>query len=407
MSHAINTAAPACADAWVARQPVVNARQELIAYEILYRTRHPLHAAIRDPSRATSEVLLNVFTDLGIPNVVGKVPAMVNITRDFLVGELPLPSCPNRLVLEVLEDIQPDPEVLAGIVRLRQQGYAIALDDFVYQPHLEPLLELATIVKVDLPQIPHSELAQQVALLRRWPVQLLAEKVEDWHQFATCRDLGFELFQGHFLSRPELLHGHKLEASRLALLRILARVHDPSATFQDLEHTIEQVPAMCVKLLRYVNSSQTGLQRKVDSLHRALVLLGLEEIRTITTLLALVGTDALSPLAVNTAWVRAVMCRRLGLCYGHDPHAYFTAGLLSMLDVLMGRPLEEVIASLPLDENMRSAILRFEGPMGRPLKAVVHYEQGQWDKLIGQSYELAILRSAYLEAIAEAGSTLV
>jgi EAL and modified HD-GYP domain-containing signal transduction protein len=385
---------------WLGRQPIVDSKKRLVAYEVLYRSTNLGPAAFSDGNQATSAVLVNTFVELGFDQVVDDRIAFMNFTREFLTGEYPLPECPKRLVLEVLEDVVPDAELIQGLERLRSEGYKIALDDVVYHPSLEPLLELATFVKVELPQIPQDQWAEHVKTLRQWPVILLAEKIETQEEFELCRELGFDLFQGYFLSKPEIIEGRKLDGNQLALMKILAEINSPAADIKNLANTVEQDPALCIKLLKYVNSSHFAVRRNVESLQHACVMLGLESLRTITTLLLLAGNQHIPQQTARTALLRAWMCRSLAKHHeGVNAHSLFTTGLLSMLDVLMGQPLETLLAALPLDESILNAILRGEGVLGQILQTVLSYENCDWSELTRGSANPHQLRSAYFESV--------
>ncbi len=385
---------------WVGRQPILDRRKRLVAYEVLFRSAESGPARFDDGNQATSAVLMNTFVELGFDQVVDNHIAFMNFTREFLIGEHPLPQCPERLVLEVLEDIVPDQELLTGLKQLRKEGYKIALDDVIYHPSLEPLLELATIVKVELPQIPLAELPTHVESLRKWPVTLLAEKVETLEEFEICRDLGFDLFQGYFFSKPEILQGRKLDSNQVALMKILTEINDPQSDIKKLIFAVEQDPALCIKLLRYVNASHMSIRQTVESLQHACVLLGTERIRTIATLLVLAGNKDLPQQAARTALLRAWMCRGLAnRQQAENVHTFFTTGLLSMIDVLMGQPLDILLANLPVDESVCQAILKREGQMGQILEMVIQYERCEWDRFTQNEALSTILRNTYVDSI--------
>ena len=231
---------------------------------------------------------------------------------------------------------------------------------------------------------------------------LLAEKVETLEEFEICRDLGFDLFQGYFLAKPEIIVGRKLDSNQMALMKILAEINNPQADLGQLTRSVEQDAALCIKLLRYVNSSHLGIRRHVESLQHACVLLGLEGVRTVATLLMLAGNKHIPQQAARLALLRGWMCRRLAEHYNAgNPHPFFTAGLLSMLDVLMGQPLEDMLAELPLDQSIRSAILHGEELLGKVLKLVVLYEQCRWEELARRGADPTILRQAYLDSVTQ------
>jgi EAL and modified HD-GYP domain-containing signal transduction protein len=324
----------------------------------------------------------------------------MNFTREFLTGVYPLPECPKRLVLEVLEDIEPDEELVSGLRQLRAEGYKIALDDFVYHPGLEPLLDLASIVKVELPKIPRAEWASHVKRLRTRPMTLLAEKVETLEEFEYCKTLGFDLFQGYFLAKPEIIEGRKLDSNQMALMRVLSEINSPNADIHELARTVEQDPALCLKILRYVNSSHFAIRRNVESLQHACMMLGLGALRTITTLLMLAGNPHVPQQAAKSALLRAWMCRTLAEHHSAaNAHSLFTMGLVSMLDVLLGQPLDRLLSDLPLEKNIREAILNGEGLLGQILNTVVSYEKCDWDELARNGANPERLREAYLESL--------
>lgn len=395
------TANPACSTpVWLGRQPIVDSRKRLVAYEVLYRSGTESEAAFQDGNQATSAVLLNTFVELGIDQVVEDRVAFINFTREFLTGAYPLPECPKRLVLEVLEDIEPDEELIQSLKQRRYEGYKIALDDFVHHPRLEPLLDLATIVKVDLRNIPREDWPNHVQRLRKKPLRLLAEKVETLEEFECCKSLGFDLFQGFFLARPEIIEGRRLDCNQMALMRVIAEINSPKSDIGRLSRIVEQDPALCIKLLRYVNSSHFGIRQKVKTLQHACAMLGLEAIRTITTLLMLAGNPHVPQQAAKDALLRAWMCRSLAEnLNAPDAHSLFTVGLLSMLDVLLGKPLEESLAQLPIEDSITEAILHGRGLPGQVLRLVVSYEKCEWDDLTKNGANADRMRTAYLESL--------
>jgi EAL and modified HD-GYP domain-containing signal transduction protein len=231
-------------------------------------------------------------------------------------------------------------------------------------------------------------------------VTLLAEKVETLEEFEYCQSLGFDLFQGYFLAKPEIIQGRKLDSNQLALMRVMAEINSPKSDIAQISRCVEQDPALCIKILRYVNSSHFSIRQKVKSLNHACTMLGLEAVRTITTLLLLADNPHVPQQAAKNALLRACMCRSLA---DHpnaaSAHSLFTTGLLSMLDVLLGQPLKDLLKQLPLDESITDAILTGRGLGGQVLKTVVSYEKCEWDKLTRNGADPARLRSAYLESL--------
>jgi EAL and modified HD-GYP domain-containing signal transduction protein len=193
----------------MARQPIFDSQQKVVAYELLYRTEDAQEHALFSGSEATSEVLLNAFTSISDSGEQKRVPAFINLPRDLLVGKNLPEFSKKHIVLEILEDIEPDQEVIDAVKALHAEGYRMALDDFVYSPKFDEILKYCKIVKVDVMEHSSEELSKQVEHLKKQKVTLLAEKIENYEKLEECVDLGFKLFQGHFLSKPKLIKGKK------------------------------------------------------------------------------------------------------------------------------------------------------------------------------------------------------
>ena len=388
--------------ALVARQPVVDTERNVYGYELLYRSEIDETSRFEDGRHATATVLQNLFLEFGIERVVGRHRALVNLPREFLTGQLKLPPRPDLIVAEILEDVEIDDEVVVGVERLRSAGFTIALDDVVYEPRLEPLLKLAQIVKVDLPRVPASDLSRHVQEFRRWPVQLLAEKVETREQFDECRELGFEFFQGYFLSKPAILRRERLPAKKHVVVQLLAKLCMRNQSLQELSRTVKQDPALCTKLLRYINSARFGIGN-LTSIDHAIALLGTRGLHSLLTMLHLAGLSDQPQELVTTALLRGLMCHAIAKSIGseHDDR-YFLLGILSCLDALMNEPLSEVLDQMPLSEELRAALLAREGELGGLLNSVIAYERGDWRAVAFRNVAIEEFRDAYLAALAEA-----
>ena len=395
-------ARPAVRDINVACQSIYDVHLNVVAYEVLYRSGDENRAVVTDGNQATSELLLSAVVDIGLERIVGVKPAFVNLTREFLLGHLPLPLDSRRLVLEILEDVTIDQELVDGVSRLVAQGYALAVDDAIFRDDLIPLLSLASFVKIELPAIPKSRLREHVQRFRQYPVKLLAEKVETLDEFTHCRELGFEYFQGFFLSRPQMIPGRRRRPSEFAVLQVLARLSDPNVSVAQLEEIIKNDAALSYRLLRYLNSARFGRHAKITSLRHVILLLGLQSIRTLAMLMSLAGTVQKPGHLLKDATQRAVMCEKLArLLNRHDASACFTAGLISSLDAVFDVPLAEILESLPLADDLKDAILGHRGEIGEVLHCAIANERADWDAMRCGGLTSEEIRDAYLFAIQE------
>jgi EAL and modified HD-GYP domain-containing signal transduction protein len=324
------------------------------------------------------------------------------------MGEYPLPKSSGSLVLEILEDIEPTPALVEAVRGLREQGYIIALDDFVYSPHLQPLVDLANIIKIDITQMDEQGLADHVQRLKNDKRLLLAEKVETHGEFEYCQYLGFDLYQGYFFCRPNIVKGRQLPTNRLALMQLLSELQREDADLGKLEKLISQDVTLSYRLLRLINSAAFALTTQVESISRALMLLGLDAVRNWASLLALSNIDDKPVELVRSSAVRARMAELVGAVVdsGVEPGTYFTAGLFSNLDALVDKSMEAVLEELPLSESVSTALLTGRGSVGIVLQVVLAYEQAEWEELekLNTGIPLSTLRQHYLEAIAWADS---
>ena len=385
---------------FVGRQQIYDSNLNVIAYELLFRSGTANRADLVDGDAATSQMLINAVIEIGLENLVFGRPAFVNFTRNFILGKCEIPFDPDHLVIEVLETVEPDQDVIAALRRLRDSGFTIALDDYIDSDHRQVLLGLADIIKIDLQGFDPNRLTEEVRRLKKLPLKLLAEKVETTQQFEFCKKLGFDYYQGYFLSRPQIVEGKSIANNQMAILQLLTKLRSPSVAFDDVVDLIKQDVSLSVKLLRYVNSLAHGVRRQIDSVRQAAIRLGLQKICQIVTLISMSGISEKPIPLLESALIRARMCELLG---GRDrpesAEICFTVGLFSSLDAFLDRPLVEILKDLPITPEIREALLSQEGPMGRLLGTVIAFERGEWDRIRLLGMDEKAIQEAYLNAV--------
>ena len=387
-------------EVFVGRQPILGPELKTIGYEVLYRNCEVGQAVFTDEDMATARVLLTIYLDIGLEHVVGSHLAFLNIPKQFLLEHYCEALPKNRVVLEILENVEPTPQVLDALHSLAHQGYTIALDDFEYHDRFRPFLEIADIVKVDVLGKSEEQLQREVSQLRDSRVRLLAEKVESREVYETCKKLGFYYFQGYFFFRPDIVRGREIPANRVALLELMAKFQDPHIPFSGLMEYIRNDLSLSYKVLRYVNSAYVGLPNRVDSIDHAARMVGIDRIRNWATLIIMASGQTQTAEILVMALVRAKMCERLGHQLGANaPEKYFTMGLLSVLEALYESPMQEILDKLPLPEDISDALVHGTGEMGLVLSCVKAYEAGEWMELKHLQLEPSIIRDFYLEAI--------
>jgi len=390
---------------FIGRQAIFDREMATYAYELLYRSGGSGGVNVTDGDMATSSVMLNTFVEIGLENVVGSHLAFINLTRGFFIDEPYIPFEKNQVVLEILEDIKVDQQLVDTVKKLTAEGYRIALDDYAFEPHWDPLLPHVSIIKVEVPAVDRQCIKSQVEQLRKHNVKLLAEKIETEEEHQLYLDLGFDLFQGYYFSRPQIIQGKRLAENQLVILQLLAHLNDPKITMDDLERVIVQDAALSYKILRHINSAAVALPRKLDRIGEAVVYLGLQQIRTWANLIVLSRTDDKPQELLYSALVRACMCEQLIERGGRgDPLMAYTAGLLSALDLLLGSPLEEIMQELPVSDEIKRAIMKHEGAIGGAISCALAYEQQQWERATFAGLDSATISEIFVNSSHQAFS---
>lgn len=373
-------------DIFVARQPIFDAQQRVIAYELLFRSSLENVFSHHDPDQATLTVIDHSLFNFGFDNLIGNKKAFINLTRKVLLEDLASILPAERVVLEILETINPDQDVVAACRLLKETGYVMALDDFVaFDPAMEPLLGVADIVKVDFMGT-NAEKRQELAqIFAQYPnLQLLAEKVETQQDFREGVDLGYEYFQGYFFCKPQVLTGRKIPAYKLNYLRFMKSINRPEINLKEVEEIVRQEVSLSVRLLRYLNSAALGLRSKVTSIHHGLVLLGEKPLRKWAHMVTVAGLGDDKPgELVLTCLLRARFCELLApVCQlKNRENDLFLVGLLSAVDAIMDQPKSEILKEMAVSEDIQAALLGQSSPFGNIYQIALAYERGDWESL--------------------------
>ena len=384
----------------IVRQPIADAEGSVVGYELLVGG-EALGPRPLGEAGTTAAMLLDVFGDVGIDRLAGTHPAWVSITPAFLLEVGTPPVRPDRVVMQ-LPAAPVHADALAALKRLRWSGYTVALTGYDGRAELVELLDIAAIVKVTVAGRSDQELKTAIEEPAMRNLKLVGTRVDTPEEVERCRALGFELFQGVFFAKPNLVRHRRVGTGGIQSLRTLAAVAAPESSFEDLEKAISADVGLSLKLLRYVNSAFFSLPRTVGSVHEALTLLGMATVRRWATVMALVQTTADAPEElVELALQRARMCEVLGGSPEPDHgDALFTVGLFSVADALLDTPMEEVLETLPFSEEIQAALLRHEGAKGELLATVMSYERGEFPE--GGAGGLSVA-DAYADAVPWAG----
>jgi len=371
-------------DVYIARQPVFDIHLKVYGYELLYRKTQENRFLSTDADEATSNVIINSFNVLGIENLTAGKRAFINFTGNLLEQNVATLFPKDVLVVEILETVEPESKTVEACKQLKHDGYLLALDDFVCDEKYLPFVELADIIKVDFRLTEKAELRSIIRRLSNGRIRFLAEKVETQEEFEMAKKYGYTLFQGYFFSKPVIQPVGEIPPNKLNNLRLLELLNKPDVEFAQLSSIVSNDISLSYKLLRLINSSAFGLRTKIESVKHALVMLGIKELKKWLSLITMRGLSENKPdELVRLSLIRAKMLEELAIIldWKKEEDELFLLGLFSCLDVLLNRPLAELLEGLLVSDEIKDALLRQEGLYGFLFSLVVEHEKGHWEEV--------------------------
>jgi len=366
---------------YVARQPILDIEQQVVAYELLFRDGQSNSFPDIDPNQATSNILTNNHLTLGLEQVTGNLPAYINFHADALIFHFPSSLDPNNVVLEILEDVPITDELLLACKLLHEKGYKLALDDFDFDAKWEAFYPIVDIIKIDVLQFSILEISKLVRKISGLDITLLAEKVETLQQFEKLKMLGFTLFQGYFFAKPEMLKQRKITTSKQNILELISQANQIDLDIQRISEIFSIDPGLTYKLLRFINSPSYGSSQEITSLKHALVYIGQVELKKFIALLAMSDLNSdKNPEILRLSLARAKFCEQIARARfeNENPPKAFLTGILSLIDGILDHELEQVLDVLPIHEEIKSALKNETCDLGNYLLLVKNIEKGLW-----------------------------
>lgn len=383
----------------LARQPIFDNTLKVFGYELLYRGEHPFTLDSVGGDSATSQVVMNALCGMN-PDEVAGTPMFINLTETMLISEQTPPLPVETTVFEILESARASELVFKHIRHLKDQGFRIALDDFVWRDDWQEMLPLADFIKIDLFQYDRDQLRELVAKLKPYPAALVAEKVETREELEFCRELGCQYFQGFFLEKPQPVVGKKLRPQMQLIMDVYASLQREDITAKELADQIGRDPQLTFQLLRIINSAAFSLQRRIQNLREAIMLLGMQKLRTWIMIIALANerdkpAELLHGLLIRARLAELVAQQQMPA----KADAAFLLGMFSGLDALLDIPMSELVKRLPLHDEMIQALLDHQGPLGQLLHQVIAFEHAEWQEFQPGNLAPEIWQQSYYDAL--------
>ena len=389
----------------LARQPIFDVDNKMVASEILYRG-NILGSSQTDRNlMATRELLINTCTNILSDNVNLGLPMLLNVDEQFLLADDFFPVAPQNLIFEILETVEPSELVLNKLKQLKRQGFEFALDDYLLEKFKTPFFEYLKIIKVDVIDVDFALLKTNLPSLKQTGCLLLAEKVETQAVYETCRDLGFDLFQGYYLERPTLIQGKKIDVNQRSALHLVSQLSRNDIEVNEVAELISRDPVLTVKILALINCPLYQLVREVKSVKDAVVILGLNVVKQWAMILTLVSHTKQPIELFRAILIRAKTLSLYAEC-SHDKllksdvSECFLVGLLSGVEAIFEVKLENILEHLMLDARIKVALIGQDNNMGQLLKnsmAIERFDNRIFEQLSNQ--EICLINRCYRESL--------
>ncbi|ADU66030.1 EAL domain-containing protein [Desulfurispirillum indicum] len=401
-------------EVFIGRQPIIDADQQVFAYELFFRQGMMNRAIISDDKIVNAKMMANILGNFGTKKVLGDRPGFINVDTAFFSQDFVDIIPKDQLVLEILAKTDVDEKFLAKMDAYKQNGFRFALGDFEFEnwyiERFGPLIKKANYIKIDLQKVTIPRLAQKIPILKKLPAKLVAEKVESWDIFHECKKIGFHYFQGYFYAQPEVLRSEEYNPSKAPILRILRLINQNSEP-SVIEHEFKGHPELSYTLLRYMNSGAMNFTTPIRSIGHAIKLLGLKKLKSWLMLLNFAYPDSgtasqkkKKDVIFETALMRAKLMEELLIRYSGGKYAplgdsAFFLGILSLVDTVIGISKQELVKNILLPAEMAQALLTQKGLLGRLLFIVIAEEQRHHSEMYDALESLGISPVTFDEAV--------
>lgn len=345
---------------FVARQPIFNSKKNIFGYEMLFRNGFENVFPDIDGNTATSNVLSNTFFSFELKEILGNKPGLINFTKDLILNRTPLLFSPNHIIIELLENIEPENDIVDALTELQKKGFKIALDDFVYHDKFEPLMGLCRIIKFDLIATPLDTLTGIVREIRvNRDITLLAEKVETYAEFERAKEMGFKLFQGYFFAKPEILTRKDIPANRATKFKLINEFEKSDINLLEIESLIKKDVSISYKLVKFINSAYFKRPNPISTIKDAITFLGTGELKKFISIVVISDLCEGKPTElIRQSLMCARMCERCGdlLKTKFLKEELFTLGLFSFLDAILDTEMDDILEQIILSDKMKNAL---------------------------------------------------
>ena len=383
----------------IGRQQIFDKNLNISAYELFFRGNNFDLSDNREATLATHQVITDSILEMGLNNIVGEHKAFINFTTQNIIEKTPLNLPKDRVIIEIMENVNIDSRVMYNLREMSQKGYLISLDNFSLTHKHQKLLEFVDIIRLNVLAMGENRIREIITQLKFYDVKILAAKIETIDQHKYLQELGCDYFQGFFFSKPNLIEGKRMGVNQLAAVRLLTTINNPNVEFDELTKVISEDIGLSYKLLHYINSAFFSIPTKIESIGQAITYLGMVELKRWINILMLSSLSDKPAVVMQNALIRGKMCELLAQIVGQKTANFFLIGMLSSLDSILDISLEDALEQLPLGDDIIGAILHHKGLGGEALNCVLSYEHWNTDSISFGNVNQAKIGEIYMESI--------
>jgi c-di-GMP-related signal transduction protein len=370
-------------EVYVGRQPIFDRYNNVLGYELLYRRSMNNFYEGNDADKDTAEVINNAFFVMHFDDLTEGTKAFINFTETMIVDNVPMLLPKETLVVEILEQSIISQDLIESCRKLKQAGYRIALDDFVFSTQYLPLLELVDIVKIEFSNV---SLFDQRLLLSRYKnkIMFLAEKVETREEYDLALNMGYDYFQGYFFSKPVIYKGKDIAVLNTNIIRIINELYADEPEFDRISGIIQSDLGLSYKLLKVSNTVYFEAKHEIKSIKQAIIRLGISELKRWFNILLVKDIQIVENRdLIKNSIIRAKFMELIAMesATNQEYLDYFMVGMFSSIDILLNRDMKSIVEELPFTSDVKDALCGVDNPINIALKAILDHEYNRLNDL--------------------------
>lgn len=362
-------------DIFIARQGIYDLNEKVVAYELLYRNsiKNKYDIEIED-EKATYQVIDNI-SSFGLDVLTENKKAFVNFSEQVIKDNVATLLPKDNVVIEVLETVNPSQEIINKLTALKELGYSIALDDVVSLDYVKKFVGIVDLVKIDFILCDKQEIKEVVFFCKKNNIKVLAEKIETKEDLFEAKNLDCDYFQGYYYSKPSVFLGKDISIKNTSIFMLLVELVRENYNLDKVDYIMKTDLALTYKFLRFINSSYFNFLQEIKSIKQAIMLIGRGELRKWLSILTVSEMSPQNEEYTKNIIIRARLCEEIASAINlKDSSSAFMVGLFYNIDEMIDKDIHYVVKTLPLNKDVKRALLGEENIYKNILELSIAYE---------------------------------